>query len=93
VIYAPGGSAVPVDPAGPVFEVKSPWPMSWLGVRTTEPMDGLAVHYKGYWTMWISARGPSVMSGRSYSLQHFIPNDFDAKGKPFRQLTPEGILR
>ena len=90
--YVPGGAAVPILPRGPEFESPGAWPFSWL-TWPHGPMNGLAVYFKGNRAMWVTAQGTTVMQGQRYSLPHVIPVDFDAKGKTYRQLTPEGVLR
>ena len=48
--------------------------------------DGLAVFYVNNSAAWL-------WGGDSPQMQHIFPPDFNAHGKTYRQLTPDGVLR
>jgi hypothetical protein len=76
--------------AGGGFEALKPFPPYEYFSSAT----GIAVYFNGEWAAWILPRVPTVTyNGQSYSMEHILPLDFDAQGKIYRQLTPEGVLR
>ena len=48
-------------------------------------MPGIAVYYNGHNTVWCEPQGDSI--------PNIVPLGFDAHGKTYRQLTPDGVLR
>ena len=87
VIYAPGSEARPLGADFPVYEVTHHFLFfAWNGPPTNDlHMPGLAVFYVGNNAVWIQAQGEVI--------PNFVPTDFDAHGKTYRQLTPDGVLR
>jgi hypothetical protein len=85
VTYMPGAAAVPLIKPLPRFGVERPrW---WLlGGETVQWQgeNGQAVYYKGDKATWLHAQGDSV--------PNFVPASFDANGKTYQQLTPDGVL-
>lgn len=80
VTFAAGAAAVPIIKPFPDYF----GPHWWLSPDSL-PGFGIAVFYKGNKAMWIKGRGDSI--------PNFVPTDFDAKGKTYRQLTPDGVLK
>jgi hypothetical protein len=78
VNYQAGAKAIPTDP--PDVDVKRTWSQWWNGTDDYHP-KGIAVSDKGNSARWIKA-------DENGSVPNFIPDDFDSKGKMYRQLTP-----
>jgi hypothetical protein len=51
--------------------------------------SGVAVAFTDNSAAWLRPGS----SGPNYSMEHVLPADFDAHGKTYRQLTPDGMLR
>ncbi len=83
VTYAPGGSAVPITKPFPPFGESSGW--SWLWSDHSDRLTelGLAVFYVGNNARFIKPADPNATE-----VANFVPPDFDAQGKTYRQLTP-----
>jgi hypothetical protein len=81
VTYSPGGGAVPII---------KPWPpYQQIGAGA-----GLAVAFKDDTAMWVVGEGDeSLFHAANYRVPKIVPADFDAHGKTYRQLTPDGVLR
>jgi hypothetical protein len=95
VTYAPGGSAVPIIKPYPQF---GPQPRTWsewwdeghpLGSRGT-PSPGMVVFYVGNNTTFLLPLNTSA--NPDGTIPNFVPPTFDAKGKTYRQLTPDGPM-
>jgi hypothetical protein len=86
VTYQPGSAAVPLTNRYLHGEFQSPWP-GWL-FRLTEPGDRprlyMIVCYKG--------NTLNSMIREEDSIPNFVLPEFDAKGKTYLQLTPDGSL-
>lgn len=87
VTYAPGAAARPLNGGFPTYETKQrllffSWGDSW---QDEGNMPGVAVFYKGNEMKWLRAQDGAIPD--------FIPASFDAHGKTYRQLTPDGVLR
>ncbi len=91
VTYAPSGAALPLMKIA--FLSSKFHPRTWLGWWQNEPRDtyvpGIAVCYKDLSAKFISLKTAVDANG---TVPNFIPADFDAKGKTYRQLTPDGEL-
>ena len=83
VTYAPGGSAVPITKPFPPFGESGAW--SWLWSSQSDRLTelGLAVFYVGNNARFIKPTDPNATE-----IANFVPPDFDAQGKTYRQLTP-----
>jgi hypothetical protein len=51
----------------------------------------LAVFFVNNSAAWVSDQMPN--GTYNFSMEHLLPSDFDAHGKTYRQLTPDGVLR
>jgi hypothetical protein len=82
IVYAPGASLAPLIKPFPDYQFQH----RWLFFSWTEPDPnlGAAVFYKGNNAVYLRAQGDSI--------PNFVPPTFDAKGKTYRQLTPDGVL-
>jgi hypothetical protein len=91
VTYAPGGSAVPLTKPYPQFGVKPrTWTQWWHGDPWPSPAGpGIAVFYKGNNAAYIKMNMSPNANG---TIPNFISPDFNAEGKTYRQLTPNGVL-
>jgi len=89
VNYAPGGSAVPIIKPYPQFRAEPLTSLHWWYGQPLLTSPGIAVFYKGNNAMFIDLNTTANPAG---SIPHFIPPDFDPKGKTYRQLTPDGPL-
>jgi hypothetical protein len=87
VIYAPGAPAVPNGSGFPVFESQHHFMgFTWTSADGDDSsQSGLGVYYVNNSARWINAQGSLV--------PNFVPADFDAHGKTYRQLTPTGVLK
>jgi hypothetical protein len=56
--------------------------------ETLSSDSGLAAYFMNNSCAWLL---PS--SGAATSMEHFLPADFNAHGKTYHQLTPDGVLR
>ena len=80
VTYAAGGGIAPLKPFPPYEHFSSD--------------SGVAVFFTDNSVGWVTNDNPTVMfNGKSFSMGQLIESDFDAHGKTYRQLTPEGVLR
>ncbi len=82
VTYAPGTAAIPVIRPFPRYGASDSWFRA--SEKTYGRVPGIGVFYKGQNAVWIRAPDDVV--------HNFVPANFDAKGKTFRQLTPDGVL-
>ncbi len=78
IAYVPGGAAAPVIKPFPPFLVGDSW-----FAYTSNP--GLVAFYVDKHAVWLLPEGDSI--------PNIVPRDFDAHGKTYRQLTPDGVLR
>ena len=86
VTYAPGAAAVPIIKPFPNYEQHwflFSWAWAWGGLKNSI-LPGAGVYYKDNAAVWIILQGDSI--------HNFVFAKFDAKGKTYRQLTPEGVL-
>jgi len=81
VSYTPGAAAVPVLKTLPVY-LTGPWS---LFNDERNRASGVAVYYVNNAAGWLNPDGETI--------PHFVPANFDAHGKTYRQLTPDGVLR
>ena len=93
VTYAPGGAAVPIIKPYPQFGNLRTWSQWWnegmpSGTKGTVP-PGIAVYYKGNNAAFLIL---DTWTNSNASIPNFVPPTFDAKGKTYRQLTPDGPL-
>jgi hypothetical protein len=94
VNYVPGGAAIPIIKSYPTFSSEprtwSEWwkglPEPWLG---TSVATGIAATYKSNSAVFKPFETSSNLEG---VVSHFVPPDFNANGKTYRQLTPDGPL-
>jgi hypothetical protein len=91
VNYVPGGAAIPLLKPYPNFADEPPAWFDWWGLPKPPggPVTGIAVTYK-------SNNARFMHFETSATLEKVIPNilppDFNANGKTYRQLTPDGPL-
>jgi hypothetical protein len=78
------GFRMTYTPGGGFISRVDPYPR-YLDIKS----PGLAVFYLNNAANWLSG---DSWSG-PFSHQHILPPDFNAHGKTYRQLTPEGVLR
>ncbi len=71
------GYKVTYAPGGPAVPLTKPYP------------TGTAVFYKGNRAMVLV---PTAAENADGSIPNFVPANFDARGKTYRQLTPDGVL-
>jgi hypothetical protein len=91
VDYRPGGKAVSLTaPYTGYQSVPRTWSEWWhdVPVQPYEPV--MCVTYKS--NTAFGKRLELVQGGYGYA-RNFVPADFDAKGKTYRQLTPDGVLK
>ena len=87
VTYAPGGSAVQIrKPYPPLTRTWTQW---WDNEPAPADWPGIAVYYKGNNAMFLHLSNSENPDG---TIPNFVKPDFDAKGKTYRQLTPDGPL-
>lgn len=79
--YVAGGSATPVDRANPIPTYDD---SKWWGTLNSEP-PGLAVAYKNNGSKFILLDSTGL-------VPKVVPDDFEAKDKAYRQVTPDGAL-
>jgi hypothetical protein len=85
VTYAPGAAAVPIiKPFPPYTDTEASW---WKRGPFYPP--GIAVLYKSNASHFLLLVNPGAPDA---SIPNFVPPDFDAKGKTYRQLTPDGQM-
>jgi hypothetical protein len=94
VNYVPGGTVVPIVKPYPLYMVedhRTLWQKLFnrLATETVEP--GIAVCYKTN-SATFHLFDPSTATNPNGSIPNFVPPDFDARGKTYRQLTPDGVL-
>ena len=104
ITYAPGGGATALIKPYPAYW----WGTGlWSDLRGMQFPDakvfpGLAVCYKSQRWIWIAvgperlddgAIDPYVNAPYDGTIHGFVPATFDSKGKTYRQLTPEGVVR
>ncbi len=51
--------------------------------------SGVAIAFTNNSAAWLLPGAPNSI----YSMEHLLPPDFDAHGKTYRQLTPDGVLK
>jgi len=94
VSYVPGGAAVPLIKPAPQYGYNI-HPRTWyewlFGIRpfTYTASGGVVVFFKGNNTVFAPRKAVPTPDG---SIPNFISPDFDAQGKTYRQLTPDGVL-
>jgi type II secretory pathway pseudopilin PulG len=96
VTYAPGGVAVPIIKPYPQFGNLRTWSQWWnegmpSGTKGRTP-PGIAVFYKGNNAVFLILHTPGNSNVLIPNIPNFVPLTFDAKGKMYRQLTPDGPL-
>lgn len=92
VTYAPGSAAIPLVNPFPQYG-----PGTWYQWWCNEPESttdlkreqGICVYYKSKRATCLPLTSSANSDG---TILNFIPPDFDAKGKSYRQLTPDGTL-
>jgi hypothetical protein len=82
--YSPGASAVPILAPFPQYLITRHSFMFMEGPPTAAS-PGIALMYKGNNAVWVQA--PAMGA-----VLNVVPSTFDAKGKTYRQLTPDGVL-
>jgi len=91
--YVAGGVAVPIIKPYPQFEPRT-WSQWLIGESVRSP--GIAVFYKGdratFRSLDFSEKDGIITKNPDGTIPNFVPPDFDAKGKTYRQLTPDGPL-
>jgi hypothetical protein len=89
--YVPGGGAVPLIKPFPQYGMKPlTWTQWWDGVRqlrTDAPWIAIAYKSNSAATM-----RPKPTDNSDGTIQNVVPTTFDAKGKTYRQLIPDGPL-
>ncbi len=78
ITYTPGSDAVPEIKPFPAYRLNN----SWFADLSN---PGIAAYYVDNHAVWLLAQGNLI--------PHFVPQNFDAQGKTYRQLTPDGVLR
>jgi hypothetical protein len=89
--YRPGGNATSLVRPFPTYagEPTCLWD-DIFGIRPTEEMSGLPMAYKSNNAFFRNGQvGPDGMG----FVPHVVPDNFDARGKTYHQLTPEGVLK
>ena len=94
VNYVPGGAAVPLVKPYPKYFIEDP--RNWRQrLQNYPPLDdlkpGIVVWYKSAHRLFMPLT-LSISGNSEDSIPNFVPADFDAKGKTYRQLTPDGPL-
>jgi hypothetical protein len=87
VTYEPGGTAVLTKRLHPPFTRM--WTDWWNGDPGLTGWSGIAVYYKGNKSLFLRLNSSENSNG---IIPNFVPRDFDAQGKTYRQLTPDGSL-
>lgn len=91
VDYRPGGEAVSLTAPYPRYGGRDRTWWEWFRGEKDTPSDPyLAVCYHS--NNAFSTRLNVSSSGFGY-VRDFVPADFDAKGKTYRQLTPDGVMK
>jgi type II secretory pathway pseudopilin PulG len=86
VTYTAGAPAVPVGTEFPVLgDPHSFLGLSWVSTDGDSFQPGIGVCFLDNSAHWLLAQGSFV--------PNFVPTGFDAHGKTYRQLTPDGVLR
>ena len=85
--YAPGGAVVPIVKPYPPYLRDD----SWFFYRDSDPL--FVVYFKGNLTVVARPQAEVLEPSEGYPMEHLVPADFDAHGKTYRQLTPDGVLR
>jgi hypothetical protein len=88
ITYAPGGAAVPIIKPFPPFTLT--WSEWWKGEAEPAQNPGIIVCYKTT-RVWVLRL--DTTKNPDGTIPNFVPADFDAKGKTYRQLTPDGPLK
>ena len=89
VDYRPGGNAVSLIAPYPPYAQRT-WSEWWQGKPKQDPKPFLAVCYVSHTAF---AKNVTVPPGGFGYVLHFVPPDFDAHGKVYRQLTPDGVMK
>ena len=92
VNYSPSGSAVPsVKPAHRYYLWPRSWSRWWEGYPEQRTLieDGIPVFYKDNHAQFAILK---TSGGFADAIPNFVPADFVANGKVYRQLTPDGPL-
>jgi hypothetical protein len=87
VTYAPGAAAIPLGGDFPSYGSTTHHFlfMSWTAPpQNDRHLPGIAIYYDDHSAAWLQAQGSAI--------PNFIPANFDAHGKTYRQLTPDGVL-
>jgi len=83
--YAAGGTAAPLASPFPMLAASHDFLFFHWDSPDPEEFSGIGVFYVSHSAQWILAQGNAI--------PNFVPAGFDAHGKTFRQLTPDGVLR
>jgi len=90
VAYVPGGHAVPIIKPYPSYEFKPrTWIQWWYQKPLSEHPPTIKVFYKSNDAISLFFQ---FAGNPDASIPNFVPAAFDAKGKTYRQLTPDGPL-
>ena len=80
VTFTPNGGIAPLEPFPPYKHFSKD--------------GGAIVYFTDNFAAWISPKEQTVdFNGLHFSMEHLIAPDFNAHGKTYRQLTPEGVLK
>jgi hypothetical protein len=88
VDYKPGGKAVSLISPYPPYEHRTWWEW-WQG----EPESNFAYLGVVYLSNDAYAKMLDLPAGGNGYVHDFVPQNFDAHGQTYRQLTPEGVLK
>ena len=87
--YMPGGAATLL--VKPSKQYGGWWLKLWRVSPPAFASTGIAVGYKNHSAVF-KLLNTSPATNPDGSIPNFVPADFDAKGKTYRQLTPDGVL-
>jgi hypothetical protein len=91
VDYRAGGGAVSLIAPAPPYEMsRRTWLDWWRGVPSRVFGPFLVVAYMNNYAY---IKTVEVPPGGHGFVHDFVPADFDAKGKTYRQLTPDGVMK